>query len=37
VKKSLLENLPSSEEERKILDIYNALNEGLGKDLESLN
>jgi hypothetical protein len=37
VKKSLLENLPSSEEDRNKLDNYSALKEGLRKVFESLN
>jgi hypothetical protein len=36
-KKNLLENLPSDEEGRTRLDNYNALKEGLGRVLESLN
>jgi len=35
-KRNLLENLPSDEEDRRKLDVYNALKEDLGKVFEIL-
>jgi hypothetical protein len=36
-KRNLLENLPSEEEDRRKLDVYNALKEDLGKVFEILS
>ena len=36
-KRNLLENLPSDEEDRRKLDVYNALKEDLGKVFEILS